>query len=320
MQAASAVTCGSTPANHAYNSANQLTDSTTGYDADGNLTSSPTSTPALDSLVYNGAGQNTAVTPHGAASADNLTYAGPDQGERASADTTSYANGPAGVQSATAPTSTSYYERDPGGTLIAAQTTIGTTTTETYYYFDGIGSVLGMLDPSGKQVATYTYDPYGGHANVGNGEASDSTQANANLWRYASGQADATTGLTKFGVRYYDPSGGRWTQLDPLQHLLDLRQGNRYGYAGSDPINNTDPRGADDVSSSLPQLNGCVTADGNPVVGCVPATGNYTQGECTFEVYLVGLFAAPIRTYGSLVAATGGYVISTALCGSFPKS
>ncbi len=320
VQAASAVTCGSTPANHAYNSANQLTDSTTGYDADGNLTSSPTSTPALDSLVYNGAGQNTAVTPHGAASADNLTYAGPDQGERASADTTSYANGPAGVQSATAPTSTSYYERDPGGTLIAAQTTIGTTTTETYYYFDGIGSVLGMLDPSGKQVATYTYDPYGGHANVGNGEASDSTQANANLWRYASGQADATTGLTKFGVRYYDPSGGRWTQLDPLQHLLDLRQGNRYGYAGSDPINNTDPRGADDVSSSLPQLNGCVTADGNPVVGCVPATGNYTQGECTFEVYLVGLFAAPIRTYGSLVAATGGYVISTALCGSFPKS
>ncbi len=54
------------------------------------------------------------------------------------------------VQSTTTTTSTSYCERDPGSTLMAAQTNIGTTTTETYYYFDGNGSVLGLLDPSGK--------------------------------------------------------------------------------------------------------------------------------------------------------------------------
>ncbi len=29
----------------------------------------------------------------------------------------------------------------------------------------------------------------------------------------------------------------------PLTHLLGLRQGNRYGYATADPVNDTDPFG-----------------------------------------------------------------------------
>ncbi len=219
------------------------------------MTSSPNGNPSLSTLAYNGYGQTTRITPSGQA-ADTFSYAGPSQGERTGQGTsgasTSYVNGLTGVQSQATGTSSTLYERDPNGTLLSAQTTTSTTTTSSYFYFDGTGSVIGLLDDTGKQVAKYTYDPYGGHATVSGAEAADTSIATANIWRYARGQYDPATGLTKFGVRYYDPSGGRWTQLDPLQHLLDLRQGNRYSYAGSDPINNTDPTGAcsfDDVFS-----------------------------------------------------------------------
>ncbi len=46
------------------------------------------------------------------------------------------------------------FERDPSGTLLSAQTTTGTTTASTYFYFDGTGSVIGLLDDTSKQVAT----------------------------------------------------------------------------------------------------------------------------------------------------------------------
>ena len=176
-------------------------------------------------------------------------------------------NGLTGVQSSSNVTSSTLYERDPNGTLLTAQTTTGTTTTSSYFYFDGTGSVIGLLDGTGKQVAGYTYDPYGGHATVSKAEAADTSIANANPWRYAGGQYDAITGLTKYGVRYYDSSGGRWTQLDPLQHLLDLRQGNRYAYAGADPINNTDPSGEDFLSSAEDGFGTGVAIGGT--AGCI---------------------------------------------------
>ena len=52
------------------------------------------------------------------------------------------------------------------------------------------------------------------------------------------------TGLYKFGIRYYDPTLGRWTQQDPLGgSLFDPSTGNRYAYTNDDPTNLTDPTG-----------------------------------------------------------------------------
>ena len=71
----------------------------------------------------------------------------------------------------------------------------------------------------------------------------------ANPWQFAGAFYDSTTGLYKFGIRYYDPTLGRWTQQDPLGgSLFDPSTGNRYIYADDDPTNLTDPHGSISVS------------------------------------------------------------------------
>ena len=102
---------------------------------------------------------------------------------------------------------------------------------------DGLGSIVGLTDVSGNVVQSYQYDPYG---NVTSATGSITT----NPWQFASGFYDRTTGLYKFGVRYYDPTLGRWTQQDPLGgSLFDPSTGNRYAYTNDDPTNLTDPSG-----------------------------------------------------------------------------
>jgi RHS repeat-associated protein len=67
-------------------------------------------------------------------------------------------------------------------------------------------------------------------------------------FKFAGGYLDAS-GYYQFGVRYYDPSLGRWTQQDPVGgSLFDLNSGNRYMYVEDDPVNLVDPSG----KASLP--------------------------------------------------------------------
>jgi RHS repeat-associated protein len=62
-----------------------------------------------------------------------------------------------------------------------------------------------------------------------------------NAWRYASGYYDVSTGLYKFGIRYYDATMGRWTQRDPVGgSLTETVKVNPYVYAGDDPVNMVD--------------------------------------------------------------------------------
>jgi len=86
-------------------------------------------------------------------------------------------------------------------------------------------------------VSTYAYDPYG--------NLTSSTGSVANPWRFAAGYFDSSTGLYKYGTRYYNPGFGRWSQQDPVRgQLNDPTSLNRYVYAGDDPVNFTDPSGA----------------------------------------------------------------------------
>jgi RHS repeat-associated protein len=58
---------------------------------------------------------------------------------------------------------------------------------------------------------------------------------------FAGGLLDRDTGLTKFGVRDYDPAAGRWTAKDPLRFGGGLA--NLYSYVDGDPVNRIDVTG-----------------------------------------------------------------------------
>ena len=122
------------------------------------------------------------------------------------------------------------------------RTVTAATTNQYYYYPDGLGSVLGLINTAGGVAVTYTYDPYGNTTSTG---GPNTTLAASNAYRYASGYLDTATGLYKYGARYYQPTLGHWTQKDTLNIIGDPANGNRYTYTytGDDPVNNIDPSG-----------------------------------------------------------------------------
>ncbi len=232
---------GATPTTYSYNAANELTSSTQGstnltysYDANGNLSGW---TSGGLSFNYNTLNQTTAI------SGNNYSYSGSDQTDRVQAGGTSYVYSFNGISSQTDSSGTTYYTRCScaKGTLVDERTPSGAY----YYLFDGLGSIVGLTDSNGTLVSTYQYDPYG--------NLTSSTGSVANPWRFAGGYFDSSTGLYKFGTRYYDSAIGRWTQQDPLRgSLADPTSLNRYLYVSDDPVNFTDPSGKDTL--------GCVEA------------------------------------------------------------
>jgi RHS repeat-associated protein len=225
-------TINGTATSYNYNAANELTSTSAGvsysYDANGNLTNISAGNEAF---TYNTKNQTTSIN------GISMTYSGVDQNQRVQADGTSYVNAPFGISSQTSSSGTTYYTRDNRGNLVDERTPSGTF----HYLFDGLGSIVGLTNSSGNLVGNerYQYDPFG---NLLTNPVSSTLQSN--IWRYASGQFDSGTKLTKFGVRYYDPSVGRWTQQDPIGgSLFDPRSSNRYVYAKCNPVNAVDPSG-----------------------------------------------------------------------------
>jgi len=204
--------------------ADQLTaagSTTYSYDGNGNETSNS----AGRQWSYNAKDQATSVTPPGG-SAIPMSYTGTGQFKRVSAGSKSYTTSGLGLirEDGTS------YVRDDSGKLLSMRTGTGSY----YYLFDGLGSVAALTDNAGNVVATYNYEPFG--------KLSSTTGTIANPYRWLGGLGvyhDTSTGLYKMGTRYYDPSLGRFTQVDPIAG----GSANAYDYARQDPINNVDPSG-----------------------------------------------------------------------------
>jgi RHS repeat-associated protein len=206
------------------------------YDADGNQT-----TAGVTSVFsYSNFNQLASDTMSGSTS--NYTYADVGSSNLTVSGNTTLLNGLLGTTATTTSAGTTYFTRDPSDTLISMRTSAGSS----YYTLDRQGSVVALTNSTPTNTALYSYGPYGTVTESGSQDA-------VNPYLYAGGYKDPTSGLLKFGQRYYNSGLGDWTQQDPLDQINNVSQANRYAYAGDDPTNNADPTG--DFSFSI---SGCV--------------------------------------------------------------
>jgi RHS repeat-associated protein len=167
---------------------------------------------------------------------------------------------------------------------------------------DGLGSALGLVDPSGALATRYAYEPFGRTTATG--------APSANPARFT-GREDDGTGLYYYRARYYNSALQRFISQDPLG--FGGGDTNLHAYVGNDPINLTDPSGeippiaaacaAGAVGGVGGYLAGSVLAGRKVTVGGAAAFG---AGGCVGGLTLLG---AGRLVYGILpqaVAAGGG--------------
>lgn len=227
---------------YTYNAANELTSySTSGvsgsttftYDANGNETGESRNSTSLLTFAYNAKNQTTGIN------SDTYTYRGADQNQRTVDDSITASYSGLGLSEEHTSTTTITYIHDNRGGLLA-EINNGQ---EDYYLFDGLGSVVGLTNYAGTLVQTYSYDAFG------NGFSTTVV----NHFGYAGGYFDQNTGLYKFGLRYYDPRLGRWTQQDPVGgSLFDPGSGECHVQPGLSPYRRTPARRNDRARSYQP--------------------------------------------------------------------
>lgn len=204
------------------------------YDKAGEeLAITPKADASGSTFAYNAARETKAITPSGG-SEQALAYGGTGQGDLVEVGPSKLQNSLLGLTREAASGGTSYFARTPVGVLIDQRTPSGNFNP----LFDAQGDIIALVNSSGKVERTFRYGPYG--ENV----SSEGTQTIAFPFGFQSGyrmpggntgKGNVANGVYHFGQRYYDPTNGRWTQLDPI--------GGGHLFVGDDPINGADPSG-----------------------------------------------------------------------------
>lgn len=159
-----------------------------------------------------------------------------------------------------------YVTHDNTGLPVMLQTSTGQSG---MYVDDGQGNPVSLTTEGSATSYLYEFDPYGGATTTQNSGGTGYVQ---NPYTYGGGLQDRSTGLIKFGQRWYDPSTGSWVQQDVLNAPLDPANANRYSYASGNPINFIDPTGLKSKKGCLLSLAGT----GLSVVGF--ASGFFSGG------------------------------------------
>lgn len=127
---------------------------------------------------------------------------------------------------------------------------------------------------------------------------------------FAGGLYDASTGLTRFGARDYDPETGRWTSKDIIR--FSGAATNLYGYVVNDPINFIDPKGeiAIPLIAAIPIVGGLINGgiEAFQCKGDLSAkAGAFAKGFASgFVGTAVGLGVAAGTANPFLIGASGG--------------
>ena len=121
-----------------------------------------------------------------------------------------------------------------------------------YYFADGNGNIVTLIDTNQTVSASYRYDPFG------NITSQSGAMADANVYRFSSKEFHAASGLYYYGYRFYDPNLQRWANQDPLrdatflrvqrpdfdgQYIIETASPNLYTYVQNEPISRRDPLG-----------------------------------------------------------------------------
>ncbi|MBL9212294.1 MAG: RHS repeat-associated core domain-containing protein, partial [Opitutaceae bacterium] len=133
------------------------------------------------------------------------------------------------------------------GALVLQTIHQGTARTHYQVATDGLGHVTALLDANGTAVAAYEYDPFGQPLRAEGATAAENLGSTDlpgdNPFRYSSKYWDRETGLYDYGLRFYDPSLGRFINRDPI---AESGGANLYAFAGNNPVSRFDYLGLDD--------------------------------------------------------------------------
>nr|WP_242871678.1 RHS repeat-associated core domain-containing protein [Acetanaerobacterium elongatum] len=114
--------------------------------------------------------------------------------------------------------------------------------TEYYYIRNGQNDITGILDTSGSEVVSYSYDTWGKLLGI-TGSLAD-TVGVKNPYRYRGYRYDTETGLYYLNSRYYDPEVGRFINVDAyLGSNRSIISYNLFAYCDNNPIIYRDPSG-----------------------------------------------------------------------------
>ena len=138
-----------------------------------------------------------------------------------------------------------WYTYDESGNLSGLR--VGSS--EYYYYRNGQGDIIGIIDGTGSIAAKYSYDAWGNPVAITDGNGNDVSGnaghiANINPLRYRGYFYDIETGLYYLQSRYYDSQVGRFVNADAqLNTSLGVLGCNMFVYCLNNPISKIDYNG-----------------------------------------------------------------------------
>ena len=106
-----------------------------------------------------------------------------------------------------------------------------------WYLMDGLGSVVGEVDPSGNLTCSRGFDVYGATRS----QTGTPTSKHGFVGKLGHPTEDES-GLVYMRARWYDSACGRFISQDPAKHGV-----NRFAYAHCNPVGRLDPSGLDDL-------------------------------------------------------------------------
>jgi RHS repeat-associated protein len=206
------------------------------YDGNGNQISKTTAGTTL-TYGWDAVNRLFSVTGSGA----NTQYQYDGDGNRVSQQTS--AGTYAYVNDTATPLSLVVNENGPDGNISYAYgnslISASATGLQSFYQFDGLGSVVTVTDGAASQKASYDYEPWG--SVIGGADL----LGTKNKFRFTGQAVDPGSGLVFLRARYYDPGTGRFIGRDPmLGSSIFPPARNGFQYALSNPTRLTDPSGS----------------------------------------------------------------------------